>query len=113
MRSLNDETWYEPFGTSLRMSDLGYSNQNQARINISLNSLDEYIRDLRRAITTPEPAYEEIGVKVDGEYRQLSASQLQIERGADSWKLTQIILDPNADRSWHMRFTVDLAASRF
>ena len=79
MPSLNDETWYEPFGTSLRMSDLGYSNQNQARINISLNGLEPYIRDLRSAITTPEPAYEKIGVKVDGEYRQLSASQLQIE----------------------------------
>ena len=79
MPSLNDETWHEPFGTSLRMSDLGYSNQNQARINISLNDLDQYIHDLRRAIETPEPAYEKIGVKVDGEYRQLSASQLQIE----------------------------------
>ncbi len=79
MPSLNEETWYEPFGTSLRMSDLGYSNQNQASIDISLNSLEQYIRDLRRAIRTPEPAYEKIGVKVDGEYRQLSANQLQIE----------------------------------
>ncbi|HNP34495.1 MAG TPA: glutamate--cysteine ligase [Woeseiaceae bacterium] len=72
-------TWYEPFGTSLRMSDLGYSNQTQARINISLNNLDEYVRDLTAAIHTPEPAYQKIGVKVDGEYRQLSANQLQIE----------------------------------
>jgi glutamate--cysteine ligase len=79
MPSLNDETWYQPYGTSLRMSDLGYSNQNQSRINISLNSLDEYIRNLREAIITPEPDYEKIGVKVDGEYRQLSASSLQIE----------------------------------
>ena len=29
MKSLNDDTYYEPYGTSLRMSDLGYSNQNQ------------------------------------------------------------------------------------
>ena len=79
MPSLNAETWYEPFGTSLRMSDLGYSNQNQSRINISLNGLDDYIRDLRRAIKTPEPEYEKIGVKVDGEYKQLSANRLQIE----------------------------------
>jgi superfamily II RNA helicase len=41
-----------------------------------------------------------------------SASQLQIERGPDTWQLTQIILDPNGDRGWHMRFTVDLDASR-
>jgi len=79
MSALSGDTWYEPFGTSLRMSDLGYSNQNQSRINISLNSLDGYIRDLRNAINTPEPDYETIGVKVDGEYRQLSANQLQIE----------------------------------
>ena len=77
--ALNADTWYEPFATSLRMSDLGYSNQNQARINISLNNLDEYVRDLSDAIETPEPAYEAIGVKVDGEYRQLNANRLQIE----------------------------------
>jgi superfamily II RNA helicase len=41
-----------------------------------------------------------------------SASQLQIERGEHEWQLTQILLDPNADRSWHMRFDVDLDASR-
>ena len=53
--SLNADTWYEPYATSLRMSDLGYSNQNQSRINISLNSLDEYVSDLSCAICTPEP----------------------------------------------------------
>jgi len=77
--SLNADTWFEPYATSLRMSDLGYSNQNQSRINISLNSLDEYVKDLTNAICTLEPAYEEIGVKVDGEYRQLNANLLQIE----------------------------------
>lgn len=79
MQELSDDTWYAPFGTSLRMSDLGYSNQNQARINISLNNLVDYIRDLQNALITPEPDYESIGVKVDGKYRQLSANQLQIE----------------------------------
>lgn len=77
--SLNADTWFEPYATSLRMSDLGYSNKNQSRINISLNSLDEYVQDLTNAISTPEPAYEKIGVKVDGEYRQLNANLLQIE----------------------------------
>lgn len=79
MKSLNNDTFFEPFGTSLRMSDLGYSNQNQSRINISLNSLSEYVRDLGKAIDTPEPSYEDIGVKVDGKYRQLNANLLQIE----------------------------------
>ena len=77
--SLNSDTWYQPWATSLRMSDLGYSNKNQSRINISLNSLDEYVRDLTDAIRRREPAYEKIGVKVDGKYRQLNANLLQIE----------------------------------
>jgi len=79
MRELNAETYYEPFGTSLRMSDLGYNNQTQAGISISLNRLDEYIRDLSDAIHTPEPAYEKIGIIRDGEYQQLSTNKLQIE----------------------------------
>lgn len=76
---LDADTFYAPFATSLRMSDLGYSNRNQSRIRISLNSLDEYVHDLSSAICTVEPDYEKIGVKVDGHYRQLNANLLQIE----------------------------------
>ncbi len=79
MPELSPDTWYAPFGTSLRMSDLGYSNQNQSRINISLNDLESYISDLQYAINTPEPDYEKIGVVVDGKYQQLSVNRLQIE----------------------------------
>lgn len=79
MPEFDAHTLYEPFGTSLRMSDLGYNNRTQAKINISLNSLEEYVNDLGAAIRTPEPAFQKIGVKVDGEYRQLSANRLQIE----------------------------------
>jgi glutamate--cysteine ligase len=79
MESLDGETLYAPFSTSLRMSDLGYSNNTQARLNISLNNLDEYIDDLVKAMKTPEPLYEEIGLRDNGEYRQLSVNQLQIE----------------------------------
>ena len=79
MKSLEANTFFEPYATSLRMSDLGFSNQNQSKINISLNSLDEYVGDLKAAICTPEPEYKAIGVKVDGEYRQLNANLLQIE----------------------------------
>jgi glutamate--cysteine ligase len=79
LESYDESTYYLPFATSLRMSDLGYNNSTQARLAISLNKLDEYIRDLSGAICTPEPRYEAIGVKVDGEYRQLNANMLQIE----------------------------------
>src|SRR5450755_1742888 len=77
--SLDRDTLYEPYGTSLRMSDIGYRNKNQATVSVSVNGLDEYIRDLSRAIGTPFPPYEKIGVKVDGEYLQLNANILQIE----------------------------------
>ncbi len=79
LASLDEHTYFAPYATSLRMSDLGYSNQNQARIDISLNSLDEYVHDLSRAIRTPEPDYEKIGVRDNGAYRQLNANLLQIE----------------------------------
>ena len=76
---LSKDTSYEPYATSLRMSDLGYRNRNQAGLSVSVNSLDEYVRDLSRAITTPHEPYEKLGVKVDGQYRQLNANILQIE----------------------------------
>ena len=79
MQSFDDSTFYQPFATSLRMSDLGYSNNTQAGINISLNSLDEYIDDLSAAISTPDAAFTKFGTRVDGEYRQLSVNQLQIQ----------------------------------
>jgi glutamate--cysteine ligase len=72
-------TAYEPYATSLRMSDVGYRNRDQAGLAVSVNSLEEYNRDLTRAISTPHPPYEALGVKVNGEYRQLNANILQIE----------------------------------
>ena len=79
LRDFTADTAYEPYGTSLRMSDIGYRNRNQADLTVSVNSLDEYIRDLGRAITTPYPPYAALGVKVDGGYQQLNANILQIE----------------------------------
>lgn len=72
-------TVYTPWSTSLRMSDLGYQNKSQAGLEIPLNGLDDYIAGLTRAIRTPHPDYQRIGVEVDGQYRQLSANWLQIE----------------------------------
>ena len=79
LKRLSADTWYEPYATSLRMSDLGYRNKNQAGVHISVNSLEDYVRDLSRLITVPHPPYEKIGVKVNGKYRQLNANLLQIE----------------------------------
>jgi len=79
LRDFGAGTAYEPYATSLRMSDVGYRNRNQAGLEVSVNSLEEYVRDLTRAITTPHPPYEALGVVVNGEYRQLNANILQIE----------------------------------
>ena len=79
LREFLPGTLYAPHATSLRMSDLGYRNKSQAGLNVSVNSLEHYIRDLTNAITTPHAPYEKIGVKVNGDYRQLNANLLQIE----------------------------------
>ena len=72
-------TLYRPYATSLRMSDLGYSNKAQAELNICFNHLNTYTDSLQRAINTPYPAYHNLGIKVDGQYRQLNSNLLQIE----------------------------------
>jgi len=70
---------YLPYATSLRMSDLGYTNSAQSSLNITYNSLSEYIAGLHEAISMPSEEYRNIGVKVNGEYQQLNANVLQIE----------------------------------
>ncbi|MCS6207375.1 glutamate--cysteine ligase [Shewanella baltica] len=72
-------TLYLPFATSLRMSDLGYTNKEQEELNISYKSLPEYLAGVNAAIKMPSANFANIGVKVDGEYRQLNANVLQIE----------------------------------
>ena len=72
-------TLYHPYATSLRMSDIGYKSNNQAELNIDYNSLNGYVDSLSHAINTPHPEYENIGVKVNGEYQQLNSNILQIE----------------------------------
>jgi glutamate--cysteine ligase len=79
LEALDEETAFGPFATSLRMSDIGYRNRNQARVSVSVNSLDEYLRDLKRAVTTPHPAYEKLGVKRGDTWLQLNTNVLQIE----------------------------------
>lgn len=79
LESMSRDTWYAPYATSLRMSDMGYRNSTQARLSISVNSLEDYIRELTTALTTKEPQYASIGIKVNGEYRQLNDCVLQLE----------------------------------
>lgn len=78
-KQFDDCSHFLPHATSLRMSDIGYKNKNQAVLNIAYDDLDNYVRSLSRAIATPYPEYEVIGL-YDGERRiQLNTNILQIE----------------------------------
>ncbi len=81
LQTLDDDTLYLPYATSLRMSDMGYSNDAQSSLKICLNSLGEYVDCLFKAINTPYPPYEAIGLRDDltGKYLQLNTNLLQIE----------------------------------
>lgn len=79
LQALGARTLYEPFGTSLRMGGLGYQSNAQRSIDISYNSLDEYVETLRRAIEEPHPDYVRIGTHGADGWRQLNTSLLQIE----------------------------------
>lgn len=72
-------TYFEPYATSLRMSDIGYRNKTPASLTMSYDSLEQYLDSLAHALGTPYPEYQRIGVVVGGEYRQLNANLLQIE----------------------------------
>ncbi len=79
--SFDDTTYYEPYATSLRMGDIGYTNSKEKGVGIkaSYNSLDAYIESLTHAIEAPCPVWKHIGVKVNGRYEQLNNNILQIE----------------------------------
>ena len=79
LEKLSSTTRFAPYGTSLRMSDIGYRNKGQATLSISGNSLDAYVSGLSKALSTVSPEFMKIGVLVDGEYRQLNANILQVE----------------------------------
>ena len=70
---------YLQYATSLRMSDLGYTNSEQSALNVEYGCLKEYIEKLRIAIRTESLDYKKLGVKENGEYKQLNHNILQIE----------------------------------
>ena len=81
LQDFDENTYYEPYATSLRLGDIGYQNNKEdlAGIKACYDSLEAYAESLKCAINTPYSGYEEIGVKVNGEYLQLNANILQIE----------------------------------
>lgn len=77
----NKTTYFEPFATSLRMGDIGYTNSREkgVGINICYDTLDSYIGSLSSAINTNCKEWERIGALANGRYEQLNTNILQIE----------------------------------
>ena len=70
---------YLEHATSLRMSDLGYTNSEQSSLHICYNDLQGYVAGVQEAINLSSDKFAELGVKVDDKYQQLNANVLQIE----------------------------------
>ena len=72
LKKLNSHTYYGEHACSFRMSDLGYYSKVQTQHSVSFNSLKEYLAELTRAISTPEPKYKNFP-GVNGNILQLEA----------------------------------------
>lgn len=79
LERFSNNTFGLRYGTSLRMSDLGYQNSAQEDLNISYNSLADYTSTLAHAVKQPYTKYQEIGMKSGDQYIQLNANILQLE----------------------------------
>jgi glutamate--cysteine ligase len=80
LETFDADTLYRPYATSLRMSDLGYSNTSgQTALHIDYDTLPGYLDALAQAVSQPYPPYEAIGTQRDGEWVQINTNVLQIE----------------------------------
>ncbi|MDJ0739344.1 MAG: glutamate--cysteine ligase [Gammaproteobacteria bacterium] len=79
--SFDDSTYYAPHATSLRMGDIGYQNSREEGLGIKAcyDDVRCYADSLLRATMTPAESWQQIGVRVGDDYRQLNANVLQIE----------------------------------
>lgn len=75
----DDQTFYGPYATSLRMSGLGYQNNAQDDLFVCFNGLPTYTKTLKTAMHQSMPQYEAMGVEENGVYKQLNTNLLQIE----------------------------------
>ena len=80
LETFDADTLYRPYATSLRMSDLGYSNTTaQAALHADYDTLPGYLDALAKAVSQPYPQYEAIGTQRNGEWVQINTNVLQIE----------------------------------
>ena len=81
LERFDDSTLFAPYATSLRMGDIGYQNNQEAKIGVKAcyDNVAQYVSSLWRAVNTEYAPYRHISVKKDGEHLQLNANILQIE----------------------------------
>lgn len=97
----NNNKIYLPYATSLRLSDIGYTNNNIKKFNINFNNLSTYIKKIKYAMHTTSKEYTKIGIKnKKGKYLQLNCNILQLEnelytfiRPKRKTKLGELMLD--------------------
>ena len=79
LQELNEEDLFLEYATCLRMSELGYMSKAQDNLYIAYNNIDEYLKDLKNALTKEHKRYGEVGVIKDGKRIQINTSIIQIE----------------------------------
>ncbi|MBO73544.1 MAG: glutamate--cysteine ligase [Flavobacteriales bacterium] len=78
-KKLGNRYYYLEHATSLRMSKYGYKNSERESLKVSLNSLEEYIRDLREAAKTESKQFKHFEDSNRMFENQLNSNILQIE----------------------------------
>ena len=76
---LNEEDLFLEYATCLRMSELGYMSKAQDNLYIAYNTIDEYLSDLKNALTKEHPRYAEVGLSKKNKRIQINTSIIQIE----------------------------------
>ncbi|QNU68651.1 glutamate--cysteine ligase [Ruminiclostridium herbifermentans] len=70
---------YKKYAVSLRVSRLGYSNDEQNKFGVSYNDKYEYLQSIRTMLSTKSEKYSKIGIIKEGKQIQLNDNILQKE----------------------------------
>ena len=57
VQELNKEDLFLEYATCLRMSELGYMSKAQDNLHIAYNDINEYLKDLKNALTKEHKRY--------------------------------------------------------
>ena len=78
-KQLDKQTLFLPYATSLRMSNFGYQNTRRKKLEVSINSMNEYVSDLRKATNTNNSEFAKIQTKNSKLQAQINENILQID----------------------------------